>query len=516
VNIEEFLNRLGSEESGGNANARNPDSGAFGTYQFMDFAAWAREAGLDPNDKSAANQRAVAKFKAQQYYDQFGDWGAVAVAWYAGPNAAKDWLENSDSPRFNDKQGGGKYPSINEYAMKVLGTDAPGAATSGSTDVTAASAQAPNSSESVLPSDARVVIIDGKFPVVLFDVGGGLFIKFNLSNPYQFKSTGNVEQMTSAQFNALGTIVHGGDAAELAGLGTEGKTFRSQYDFVLTSILGDENNPANKDPEVRQLIAEISADESLLDAPNYIQNRLRQTNYWQGTTEQARRFADLSDADKQTEIQKYAEQILSDYTRYVGIAPPDIKHSDIWKWAYEVAAGVRGAGAVLFENIMPLARQTEGSPLQRSEQEEHHAELQHGNDVENQTQKLRALYARWGVPVTDSTLRTKAQGIVEGTLSDADVLSSIQGIAKTMYPWKDPNIETADAAQPWIDTYTRIMEKPSSGIFDGTIQKALTHGTPLWQFEQELKSSDEWLNTDNARNDMVNAVSTMGKVMGFV
>jgi hypothetical protein len=111
--LEAFMNAIIGQESGGDANITNTDSGAWGLGQIMpeNWVPWNREAGTDPNDRSAANQRRVIAFKMQQYYQQFGNWRDVAIAWYGGPGAVS--YSNKDAP-----QGG--YPSINSYADQAM------------------------------------------------------------------------------------------------------------------------------------------------------------------------------------------------------------------------------------------------------------------------------------------------------------------------------------------------------------------------------------------------------------
>lgn len=123
ADIDRFLAVLARTESGNDPTARNKDSGAFGYYQILpsNWPAWAKEAGVDPSDTSAAAQNKVARFKVQQLYDALGSWDAVAVAWYAGPSAAKAYLKNPTAPRFTKKQtsGGTAYPSIAEYVQRI-------------------------------------------------------------------------------------------------------------------------------------------------------------------------------------------------------------------------------------------------------------------------------------------------------------------------------------------------------------------------------------------------------------
>lgn len=116
---EAFINAIAGQESGGNYNAENSDTGAYGKYQIMpsNWPAWAEEAGIGADaPRTPENQEIVARFKLGQYYDKYGARGA-AIAWYGGEGAL-----NYSEEALNRKQGdNGEYPSINEYADEVLG-----------------------------------------------------------------------------------------------------------------------------------------------------------------------------------------------------------------------------------------------------------------------------------------------------------------------------------------------------------------------------------------------------------
>lgn len=121
--VDALLGAIGTQESGNDYNARNGRTGASGKYQIMpaNWPAWSAEAGLGSDaPRTAENQEKVARYKMSQYVEQFGQEGA-AVAWYAGPGAAKKWLENPNQSRFQRKQGKGNEPSIKEYVSQVMG-----------------------------------------------------------------------------------------------------------------------------------------------------------------------------------------------------------------------------------------------------------------------------------------------------------------------------------------------------------------------------------------------------------
>lgn len=116
---EAFINAIAGQESGGNYNAENGDTGAYGKYQIVpsNWPSWAEEAGIGADaPRTPENQEIVARFKLGQYYDKYGARGA-AIAWYGGEGAL-----NYSEEALNRKQGdNGEYPSINEYADEVLG-----------------------------------------------------------------------------------------------------------------------------------------------------------------------------------------------------------------------------------------------------------------------------------------------------------------------------------------------------------------------------------------------------------
>lgn len=112
--IDAFMTALFGAESGGDPNVVNSDSGAHGKYQIMpeNWPSWAAEAGLPSNaPKTERNQDIVARHKIQQYYNQYGNWGDVAAAWYSGQPL---------NPATKDRPQNG-YPSIQSYVDTVLG-----------------------------------------------------------------------------------------------------------------------------------------------------------------------------------------------------------------------------------------------------------------------------------------------------------------------------------------------------------------------------------------------------------
>ncbi len=88
--IDAFMAAIATQESGGNYDARNAGSGASGKYQIMpaNWGPWAEQAGIGRNaPRTPENQEIVARHVMMQYYQRFGNWRDVAIAWFAGPGA---------------------------------------------------------------------------------------------------------------------------------------------------------------------------------------------------------------------------------------------------------------------------------------------------------------------------------------------------------------------------------------------------------------------------------------------
>lgn len=131
---EDFFSKVSAQESGGNYNATNSRTGAFGKYQIMpsNWPSWAKEAGLPEGaQQTPENQEKVAKYKLGQYFDKYGAEGAL-VAWYSGEQNAKRWVdgekdaigENGQHYSWDAKQGNGNEPSIREYVQSALSQNA--------------------------------------------------------------------------------------------------------------------------------------------------------------------------------------------------------------------------------------------------------------------------------------------------------------------------------------------------------------------------------------------------------
>ena len=114
--IDMYLEALKMQESSGNYQAQHKPEvitdivtgkkirvQAIGAYGILDInwtgtktqKSWAEQAGYSGADwHDPVAQDAVAKYKVQEYFNKYGSWDAVSVAWFAGPNKAKELVDN--------------------------------------------------------------------------------------------------------------------------------------------------------------------------------------------------------------------------------------------------------------------------------------------------------------------------------------------------------------------------------------------------------------------------------------
>ncbi len=115
--FDAFVEALIGNESGGDANAENARTGASGLGQIMpdNWTPWATEAGQNPADYSAENQRRVIRYQLAKMYKLYGNYRDVGIAWYSGQPSTSWSAATLDRP-----QGAGDEPSMNEYADALL------------------------------------------------------------------------------------------------------------------------------------------------------------------------------------------------------------------------------------------------------------------------------------------------------------------------------------------------------------------------------------------------------------
>lgn len=133
-------------------------------------------------------------------------------------------------------------------------------------------------------------------------------------------------------------------------------------------------------------------------------------------------------------------------------------------------------------------------------------------------QKLHEYAYSMGVTMSKNWYDSNSRNVVRGIAAVQDYESQIRKQAKATYgQWAkqiDGGQTVADLASPYIQSMATILELPAGSVNlqSNTIKKALqgkdkTTGanivTPLWQFENDLRSDPRWKKTKNAQDSMM-------------
>lgn len=262
-------------------------------------------------------------------------------------------------------------------------------------------------------------------------------------------------------------------------------------------------------------------------------NRLQQTDWYQGQSDLERTWNDKSDAQKNQEIVDHASQLISRIFSYVGevvnimdfdangdgtVSADELKagNSELYQAALDWASGARSEHQLVNEWLKPWAEKSENSPWARMVRDETLAQRQFDVDVENRAAEILGLYRRYGLNMTWENALGIASQVQWNEESMGQMMEDLDAQATALYSNKPRGIDTQTWAAPYLRTYAELMEVAEPDLFDNDIQAALTGGMNLGDFRQHLRSTDRWLETDNAAQEFYGATSSISRQFGFV
>ena len=361
-----------------------------------------------------------------------------------------------------------------------------------------------------LPSDTKLVNnTTGTYAV--FEIAPGVSLFYAVDGSVEFDE-GSVEHISTDEWaTRYPNIIDAGHASELATVTRSFGSFREMWDSVVGQVMGY-NNPARHDPGVLRVLAELAARPDMTEAE--LQNRLQATEWYQTRTTGQLEWNSLSEEERRKRLDETAARMVGTWFQFGGV-DIDVTDPRIQNYLEKVASGEMGYGAWT-EIVKNQAEDNPESPWSRQKRGEEEEQKKRPIDIENTAQRVREATERWGVRWSDATISQWAKDMVEKNLSDEDLDKALREQANVLYgSWKDPEIETATAAAPWLETYRRVMES-SGSVFTPQVQQALVAGQGVFEFESDLKKTDGWLGTKNGQDSLHSTISEMGKRMGFV
>jgi hypothetical protein len=445
---------------------------------------------------------------AQDLFDPMVN--ARAAIYVLRKQGRQAWFAYDGSMGGNDSinWGAARQAVQNAGAQGTLGQDWQSGQTA--TQSVAQGAQGAQSGQkpAALPSDGRIVRLNGALRAV-FDIGNGTAIWYSVSS-------GNVGSrpvvnMTHEQYNQRWQYsISAGDAEELSSIPAGFGTFGNYWNSILNSMIGT-NNPARHDPDVIRVLAQIAARPDMSTAER--QNLMQSTKWWQTHTQGELAWNDLSPAEQTAQRNETAARMVDAWRQFTGenIAADDARITDHLE---AVASGKMGFGSWTSSVVKSAARDIAESPWSRTLRDEQEEQRQRGVDIENTARRVRETARTWGLPFSEKAVQQWGRLIVEGKKSDKDLLDTMEKLARGAFPGLPEGIDTETFASQYTDTYRSVLEREAS-VFTPEIQHALRQGKNLMDFERELTMSPEWRKTKNADQRSHALLGQVGEMFGF-
>lgn len=495
---------IGKRESGYNPAAHRTDqdpsamSGDLGLFQINGVNWPTIQQALGLTSKSQLLDPAINAQAAFVLYSSSG-----LSPWAAGPGG----FQGGGDPLY-----GTNVTDAARYVSNMGAAPAPGGSVSNTP--TTSGAPATDTGPMTIPDDMTMIAVMGGDGVeriyAIKAISPGVHISYSVpfDGTIQFDGS-RVQHVTQAQSDATyGRGIAAGDAAELATVTRTFGTFGKMWDSIVGQVMGF-SNPAKDDPGVLEVLAEFAGRPDMSEVE--LQNKLQATSWFQGRTSDELEWNSISEQERKKRLDETGARMVATVWQFAGVEV-DTNDPRIANHLEAVASGRLGFGA--FTQIVKDQAGDE-SPWQRQVRDEGEAQRQRPLDIENTAQRIREESERWGVQWSPETVSKWAKDMVEKNVSDEDLNKTLRDQANVLYgSWKPPEVETATAAAPWLETYRRVMET-TGNLFTPQVQQALVAGQGVFEFESALKKTDGWLNTKNGRDTISSAVSEMGQRLGF-
>lgn len=324
-----------------------------------------------------------------------------------------------------------------------------------------------------------------------------------------------------------GSWVDGGSSEAFRGF-PAGKSYQEMVDRALYGM-GIYGSEALSDAGVLKVIAEFVARPDM--TPEEMQGRLEDTEWWDRHTNRQRQWNDMSSAEQEQQIMDAAGRMAGLWFTYVGVdvdlasmdrdggglSSAELKKANpaLYQAALDYASGVRTEQQIINEVLKPEAEKNPDSPWSRIVREEEQAQGQYDVDVSNTAGEIRDMANRWGVPLSDAEAKRLADQVMMNDMSIEDVEGDFRDQATALYPTKPGHIDTYTYSQPYRQTYMELMEVGDPGVFNDMIQSAMRNGLSLGDMEKQIRQTDQWKSTANARESYAKTADQVARMFGF-
>lgn len=250
-------------------------------------------------------------------------------------------------------------------------------------------------------------------------------------------------------------------------------------------------------------------------SPTKFQSEFMKTSWYRQRQASIRQWSDLEIRDPAEAESKITGRIadLSDQFTQMGLQPDDNLLRSLATQSLKYAWSNSQLQNVLSSYVQYVPGQTGGS-------------------IAGMETHIKDLAYQYGVSVTNEQVQDWVQGMVSQKYTDENVTDFVRDAAKSKYAGLAPQLDSGrsvrDIAGQHIAEMSRLLEvDPGSVSLDDPIMANALQGTidpqtnmpvtqTVFQMSQAVKRDSRWLKTKNARDEMVNAATAIGRDMGLI
>lgn len=316
-----------------------------------------------------------------------------------------------------------------------------------------------------------------------------------------FSAKGNVSSVTSSG---------GSDGGAAMSRATSNDPVPDKADYE--KALGDLEHLLTSIPELHQQL--VKAIDGKMDTSTFL-NNIHQTTWWKKHNDATRQLVgeQLADPAQYKSDMAAAQDRVSQTANKLGVK---LNSTQLY-WL---------AGRSLKEGMTDQTLQNEvGARLTGTGQ----------GQAAALSDQIKQTFDEYGVPLSAGNLMAYTKNVLAGRTTVDTYNHQAVANAKSMYPslsgQLDSGLTVKQIADPYINTMANLLEIDPQTIqlTDPTIKRALqgsvinqsngsttATSTPLYKFENQLRSDPRWAYTKNAKDTVSTALVNIGKTWGFM
>ena len=288
---------------------------------------------------------------------------------------------------------------------------------------------------------------------------------------------------------------------------------------------------ALEDAGVQQIIAQVIANPTLLEAMEYVKLQIQATDWgqartnlvanWDAATQAERRAMERRVLeDSQSGLYKQFQYYTSTFER-----PADtlvVGGKTLLEWATAIARGEASHWDV-GDAIKQYAMDLPGEVNNAWKIHVHDTTVAAGQyEVERdaKVQQLNEAYAKWGLDPANYSwdVQDLATQLMSNEISMVEVMDDIRATASSKFPGKPDLLSTTEYAAPWVNIHNSEMEMPLNAnhpLGDEDLMLALTTGETPIEYRTRLRGKPEWKKSRRAKELTADVMKNMEDTFGF-